>query len=158
VRNNPRSWRLRQDLGFFYYLFLHDPDRASKVLLEAAELPGAAFWLRTMAADSLQKGGEREAARKMWQQMYDQSEEGVLRENAKARLLSLDSLDAADHLTAAVDTYARRFGHRPARLEELKAAGLWSGPIADAARVPFRYDVGTGRVTVSQSSPMWRPQ
>jgi hypothetical protein len=158
VKNNPRSWRLRQDLGFFIYLYLHDPERASRVLLAAADIPGAAFWLRTLAADILQKGGERQAARRMWQQMYEQAEPGILRENARARLRALDSLDAADRLSVAVEAYARRFGHRPARLEELEPAGLWQGGLADVAGVPFSYDVKTGRVTVSRGSPMWQPQ
>jgi hypothetical protein len=158
VRMNPRSWRLRQDLGFFHYIFLHDAQRASEILTEAAEVPGAPFWLRTLGADLLLKGGERRAARTMWQQMYEQAEEGVIKQNARFRLLSLDSEDAADRLTAAVEEYARRFGRRPARLEELPQAGLWKGPLKDAGDVPFSYDVGTGRVTVSQSSPMWRPQ
>ena len=59
VRNLPDSWRLRQDLGFFHYIYLKDPQRAAAILLEAAEIPGAAFWLRTMAADLLAKGGDR---------------------------------------------------------------------------------------------------
>jgi hypothetical protein len=158
VRKNPGSWQLRQDLGFFHYLFLKDPERASEILLEAADVPGAAFWLRTLAADILQKGGERGAARRMWRQMYEQAEEGVLKQNARFRLLALDSADAADGLTAAVEQYARQHGRRPPQLEELRQAGLWTGPLKDAADVPFGYDVGTGRVTVSQSSPMWRPE
>ena len=90
--------------------------------------------------------------------MYEQAEEGVIKQNARFRLLSLDSEDAADRLTAAVEEYARRFGRRPARLEELPPAGLWKGPLKDAGDVPFSYDAETGRVTVSRSSPMWRPQ
>ena len=158
VRNNPRSWRMRQDLGFFHYIFLNDPQRASEILLEAAEVPGAAFWLRTLAADILVKGGERSAARRMWQQMYDQAEEGIIRDNARARLLALDSADVADALTAAVGEFERRFGRRPARLEELAPAGLWKGPLTDASDAPFSYDVETGRVAISASSTMWRPQ
>ena len=157
VRNNPLSWRLRQDLGFFHYLFLHDANRASAVLLEAAGIPGAPYWLRTFAADVLQKGGERASSRRMWQQMLDQSEAGALKENARVRLRMLDSLDAADALTAAVGEFTRRAGRRPARLEDVAAAGLRPGPLVDAAGVPFSYDVETGKVTVSQSSPMWRP-
>jgi tetratricopeptide (TPR) repeat protein len=158
IRNNPRSWRLREELGFFHYLFLRQPERASEILLTAAELPGAPFWLRTLAADLLQKGGERQAARRMWQRMYEQSEEGALKENARFRLRMLDSADAADALTAAVAEFARRFGRRPSRLEELTAAGLWRGPLVDAAQVPFSYDGSSGRVGVSRSSPMWRPE
>ena len=154
----PNSWRLRQDLGFFHYLFLHDAAAASRILLEAAQVPGAAFWLRTLAADLLAKGGDRASSRRMWRQMFEQAEEGIIRENARVRLLILDSLDVRDAVAAAVVEYERRHGRRPARLEELRSAGLWRGPLTDAAQHRFGYDVTTGRVFIPQASPMWRPE
>jgi hypothetical protein len=153
----PQSWRLRQDLGFFHYLFLDDAHEAARVLLEAAEIPGAAFWLRTMAADILVKGGDRESSRKMWRQMFEQAEEGIIRENAKVRLAILDSLDLRDALARAVSERVRRQGTPPASLEQLAAEGLWSGPLVDAGGVPFGYDAKTGRVFIQEASPMWRP-
>ena len=154
----PNSWRLRQDLGFFHYLFLNDAAAASRILLEAAQVPGAAFWLRTLAADLLAKGGDRASSRRMWRQMFEQAEEGIIRENARVRLLILDSLDVRDAVAAAVVEYERRHGRRPARLEELRSAGLWRGPLTDAAQHRFGYDVTTGRVFIPQASPMWRPE
>ena len=158
VRNLPRSWRLRQELGFFHFLYLHDSARASEILMEAAAIPGSAFWLRTLAADLLARGGDREASRRMWRQLYEREDEGVLKQNARVRLRHLDALDAADALTARVAEYARRHGRRPARLEELRAAGLWSGSLGDPEGVPFSYDESTGTVTLSTRSPLWRPE
>jgi hypothetical protein len=157
VRNNPQSWRLRQDLGFFEYIYMHDPERAAAILNEAAEVPGAAFWLRMLAADLLAKGGERANSRRMWQQMYDQAEPGILKENAALRLQILDSRDLADRLTALVAEFARRTGRRPVQLYELRAAGLWRGPLVDAAGAPFGYDPEKGLVFIERASPMWRP-
>jgi hypothetical protein len=158
TRNLPRSWRLWQDLGFFQYLFLHDAQRAARILDEAGRLPGAPFWLRTMGADILAKGGDRARSRRMWQAMYEQADEGIIKENARVRLQILDSLDAADRLAKAVAEYETRRGRRPERLQDLRAAGLSRGPFEDAAGVPFRYDVPTGRVTIAHESPMWRPE
>ncbi len=157
VRNNPGSWRLCQDLGFFHYIYLHDAARAAAVLNEAADLPGAAFWLRMLAADLLAKGGERANSRRMWQQMYEQAELGILKENARLRLQILDSRDLADRLAQLVGELERRTGRRPARLSELRAAGLWRGPVVDASGTPFGYDPRQGRVFIDPSSPMWRP-
>lgn len=157
VRNLPRSWRLRQDLGFFYYLYLHDVDRAAAVLQDAARIPGAAFWLRPLAAELLARGGDRANSRRMWQQIYDQAEQGVLRENARVRLQILDSLDVADALTAKVAQYERQTGRRPTRLRDLIGSGLWRGALTDAAGFPFSYHEISGKVTISQRSPMWRP-
>jgi hypothetical protein len=158
ARALPASWRLRQDLGFFHFLFLGDAQTAAKILLEASRIPGAAFWLRTLAADLPAKRGDRESSRRMWRQMYDQAEEGIIRDNARVRLLILDSLDARDGLAAAVAEFVRRHARRPTRLEEVVADGLWRGPLHDAAGVPFAYDADTGGVDIQQASPMWRPQ
>jgi hypothetical protein len=157
VRNIPHSWRLRQDLGFFHHIYLHDSKRAAAILNEAARLPGAAFWLRLLAADLLTRGGERAQSRRMWQQMFEQAEEGIIKENARLRLRILDSLDLADRLTGLVSELERRRGRRPARLEELRAAGLWRGPLVDASGAPFGYDAVEGRVFIERTSPMWRP-
>jgi hypothetical protein len=157
ARNNPASWRLRQDLGFFHYIYLHDAERAAAILNEAAELPGAAFWLRMLAADVLAKSGDRANSRRMWQQMFEQAEAGILKENARLRLQILDSRDLADRLEGLVLEFERRTGRLPARLEELRRAGLWRGPLVDAGGAPFGYDGVEGRVFIERTSPMWRP-
>jgi hypothetical protein len=157
VRRLPDSWRLRQDLGFFRYLFLGDAQGAALILDQAAGIPGAPFWLHTLAADLLARGGDRADARKMWQQMYDQAEAGILKANARLWLQILDSADVADHLTSLVAEMKSRTGRRPARLDELRTAGLWRGPLEDAAGVPFSYDAATGQVEVSRQSSLWRP-
>lgn len=158
VESLPGSWRLRQDYGFFHHLFLGETEKAAAILNEAADLPGAAFWLRMMAADLLTKGGSLADSRRMWQQMYEQAEEGIIRQNAKVRLEILDSLEVASRLEAEVAELERRNGLRPARLEELRAAGLWRGPLTDAAGLPFGYDRETGRVAIARESPLWRPE
>jgi hypothetical protein len=157
ARNNPASWRLRQDLGFFHYIYLQDAERAAAILNEAAALPGAAFWLRMLAADVLAKGGDRANSRRMWQQMFEQAEVGILKENARLRLQILDSRDLADRLEGLVAEFERRAGRRPARLQELREAGLWSGPLVDSGGVPFGYDAREGRVFIAKTSPIWRP-
>ena len=157
TRAMPESWRLRQYLGFFHFLYLGDARGAAAVLEEAAELPGAAFWLRTLAADLLAQGGDRAASRQMWQRMFDQAEEGILRENARVQLAILDSRDRADQITEAVQEFERRHGRRPHRLEELRRSGLWRGPLEDLNGLPFRYDASGGRVSISRESPLWRP-
>src|SRR5262249_50078124 len=55
ARNLPRSWMVRQSLGFFIFLFLKDAPRASETLLEARKIPGAPYWLESLAADLLRK-------------------------------------------------------------------------------------------------------
>jgi hypothetical protein len=157
VRAVPGSWQLRQHLGFCYFLYLHDAQRASEVLTEASRIPGAPFWLKSLAADVLAKGGDRESSRRIWRRIAEQEEEGVLKQNARVRLEILDALDVVDALSEAVATYERRLGRLPAALDDLRSAGLWRGPLADSQGFPFSYDRDKGRVTVSIRSPLWRP-
>jgi tetratricopeptide (TPR) repeat protein len=156
VERNPRNWRLRQDLGLFYFFFLKDYARASEVLQEAAHLPAAPPFLKTLAAQVLVKGGERQSAKMLWQQIYEQSEPGQLKDNAAFHLGQLQSLDAADALNAASAEFARRAGRPPASLEELRRSGLTAAPIVDAARTPFEYTAATGKASLSPQSPLWR--
>jgi hypothetical protein len=150
----PENWRIRQDLGFLYFLHLDDPRRASEVLLEASTLPGAPFWLKNLAADVLARGGDRETAKRMWRQIHDQSE-GVVRANALVNLQVLEALDDAERLTRLVEELTRRTGRRPRSLREL--AAHFHVPTVDSSGVPFAYDAETGRVRVSRNSLLHRP-
>jgi hypothetical protein len=154
----PGNWRLRQDLGFFTFLFMHDAEGAARILNDAANLPGSAFWLRTLAADLLLKKGERTASRAMWTQIFQQAEEGVMKENARLRLQELDALDRAEALTALVSEIEKRTGRKPSSLGEIEGAGLARGPLVDPSGIPFAYDRETGEVRVSQRSTLWRPK
>jgi hypothetical protein len=153
----PQNWHLRQDLGFYHYLFLHDARKASEILEEAAKIPGAPFWLQTLAADVLFKSGDRSTSRRIWEQLYAQSE-GAIRYNAWTQLAILDALDEADRLTALVRDFTARTGHEPSSLSELVSAGLLARRPVDIAGVPFEYDPQTGEVRIGPSSPFQRPQ
>lgn len=158
ARANPQSWILRQNLGFFVYFHLGQPRRAAEIMLEASKLPGAPSWFAEMAADFMARGGERATARRLWQRLYEQSEEGQLRRNAKAHLDYLDAQDAIERLGPALEEFRRRAGRYPAALAELVEAGLVARLPQDPAGVPFDYDPQTGAVSVSSQSRLWRPQ
>ena len=153
----PENWRLAQELGFFKFFYLHDAQGASQVLLEASKIPGAPYWLQSLAADVLARGGERELSRQIWLTMYRQGEEGAIKQNALSNLQRLDALDRIDALKAAVDEFTRRNGRRPRSLEELSASGLTKLAPIDPTGIPFDYDADTGVISISKKSPLWRP-
>jgi hypothetical protein len=156
IENNPRDWKLRQDLGLFYMFFLDDPEQASKVLLEGSAIAGAPPILKALAAQTLSKGGKRRTSEMLWEQIRDQSEPGQLKDNANVHLAQLRSLDAVDALNAAAAEFARRAGRPPSSLEELRRSGFSSAPAVDAAGTPFEYNATTGKVSLSPRSPLWR--
>jgi hypothetical protein len=157
VASNPLSWRLRQELGFYHFVYLHDARRAAEILTDASRIPGAAFWLKNLAADILAKGGERDISRRMWREMYDNAEEGAIKENAKVHLQVLDAVDAADALNAAVGQFEKRTGRLPRALAEIADAGLVPRrALVDPAGIPYEYDAGTGQASVARASPLRR--
>ena len=156
VAAQPENWHLRQDLGFYHFLFLHDSRKAAEVLDQASELPDAPFWLRSLAADVLLKGGDRTTSRRIWEKLYSQSE-GSIRDNSRLQLAILDALDESDRLSEVVARFASRMGHPPQSLMDLVSAGFLRAPPVDSTGVPFEYDPTTGRVSISRRSGLWRP-
>ena len=152
----PHDWRLRQDLGFFHFIYRRDPQKSAEVLMDAAKLPGAAYWLQNLAAMVLAKSGQRDSSRAIWRQIYEQSE-GHLKENALQHIEVLDAYDAADALRSLVAEVERRTGRRPQTLDELRAAGLIRRPPVDGSGTAFLYDRESGTVRVSPQSKLWRP-
>jgi hypothetical protein len=152
----PEDWRLRQDLGFFHFIFMNDPQKSAETLMEASKLPGAAFWLQNLAAMVLAKGGQRESSRAIWRQIYEQSD-GPMKDNALQHIEVLDAYDAAAALESLVKAVEQRTGRRPDSLEELRSAGLIGRPPVDGSGAPFLYDRQSGTVRVSPQSKRWRP-
>lgn len=147
------GWRLRQQAGYFTFLFLKDARKASEILLAASKMPGAPTWLETLAGQLLLRGGERELSRQIWRQIHAQSEPGAMKDNAAARLLYLDALDGADKVAAQVEAYRSHHGNWPPSLAALRP-GLEP---RDPSGLPFEYDSRTGKVSISRRSRSWMP-
>lgn len=158
AKNNPASWRLQWDLGYFRYFFLKDTDGAVETLLEAAQLPDAPPWLETLAGSMAGKSGERETARKLWLRIYEESDAPMLQGNALYHLEFLAALDLMDLLDAAIAKYREERGANPQPLDELVAAGKIEAIPADPAGVAFGYDAERGRVYLQRASKLWRAQ
>ena len=152
---NPTNWRLRQDQGLFSFIYLEDARRGSEVLLQAAEIPGSAPWLKPLAAQILAQGGELEASLHMWTIIREQSEPGVLRDNATSQLEVVRNRIAARRIEERVAEYRRTSSDRTSTLDQLRARGVIPTD-RDLAGVPFAFDLATGAVSVSINSPLWR--
>lgn len=90
IRNNPNEWRLYQDLGFA--LWRQGQFReAAEAYSGGARLPGAPTWMQPMAVTMIAKGGDRETARQLFQRLYEESDDGFVRQVCKEQLLFLNN-------------------------------------------------------------------
>jgi len=150
----PGSWRLRWEMGSAYYFFLRDPPRAAAALRAGAQLPGAPFWMETLAARFL-LGKDRNSSREIWQRQAEMSD-GYMRDNALHHLRLLDSLDARDAARALVERYKAEHGAWPRSLDELVRKGYARSLPVDASGRALAYDAEKGSVDIAQGSPYWR--
>lgn len=155
LRNMPDSWRLYQYLGFVHFLYRHDTRAAAQSLLEGARLPGAPFWLRTLAAKLLADGRDRDRARSIWRQILEQAQDDISRRNAVLNLQRLDALD----LVEAWNEVARRAtleGRPPSSMADLRGRAAGRLSAVDPAGVPLAYDPATRQVSIARESPLFR--
>ncbi len=104
IDNNPENWRLYQYLGYIYWR-LENYERAAEVYEAGANIAGAPDFLKMMAAKMKSEGGNRETARVIYRQMYEQAQDEQSKETARLRLLELDSLDEREAVQKVLDDY-----------------------------------------------------
>ncbi len=134
LTNDPDRWQYRHDIGFVQYWWLRDYAAAAAQFEQAAGMPGAPGWLRTMAGVTLAKGGDRESARKLWRELLDTAELDWMRKAATYRLQQLAALDDLDALAAQV---ARFRGRADLSWSLLVGAGALAGVPVDPTGVAY---------------------
>src|SRR5438093_10112770 len=154
LRERPDKWEYMQDIGFVHYWYDHDYRAAANWFRKAADVPGAPWWLRSLAATTLARGGDRQSSRAMWEAIRQSAEVDWLRLDAERRLGQLQALDDIDALQPSVDAFATRVGRGPADWASRVRAGVLRAIPLGPSRVP--YDLTPdGRVRLSPASPLW---
>lgn len=97
IADNPNEYRLYQHLGYIYWR-LGNFEKASETYAAGAKLPKAPKFMQMMTAKMNSEGGSRETARTIYGQIFNEAEDEQTRENAKLRLMELDSLDERDQI------------------------------------------------------------
>jgi hypothetical protein len=153
LRARPDKWEYMQDIGFVHYWWRQDYQAAGDWFNRAAEVPGAPWWLRSLAATTLAEGGDRRSSRLMWESIYQSAEIEWLRRDAERRLLQLQALDDIDGLQQRVDRYTAAAGTPPSDWVPLVRAGLLRGAPVDPSGSP--YEIDAGRVRLSRGSALF---
>ena len=104
IANNPDNWRLYHYLGYIYWR-LKDYEEAAATYEKGSQIAGAPELMKSMAARMKSEGGNRETARTIYSQMFDEAQDEQAKKNASLRLLQLDSLDERDAVQKVLDNF-----------------------------------------------------
>jgi tetratricopeptide (TPR) repeat protein len=153
LQTSPDKWEYWQDIGFVHYWTNHDYPKAAAAFARGADVPGAPWWMRSLAATTLARGGDRSASRLLWQQMAETGNDAA-RYAAQLKLLQLDALEIIEKLQKVIDAFGIQRGAPVTNWNELIAARLISNVPRDPAGIPFELE-SSSRVTVSMQSPLF---
>ena len=137
IRNNPDEWRLYYELGFIYYMDLHDYAKAAEAFAKGSQAPKAHPFLRIMAGSMAEHAGDVQTSRMKWNTTYESAQEQSIRENAAAHLRALQVDEDVTRLEEIVQTYRQRTGNLPSSFAELDVAGLLRGIPRDPIEHPY---------------------
>ena len=147
IAENPDKWRLYYALGFVEYMERHDLHAASQAFDRGSRVPDAHPWLRVLAAQMAQRGGDRQTARMLWSATYETSQDKMIRENAVTHLRALQVDEDITLLEKVVSEFQKRMGRQPNGFRELVAVGWLRDTPLDPMGNPYVLSAG-GRVLV----------
>lgn len=147
IAHNPDDWHLYYDLGFVYYLELHDYKDAADAFDRGSKLPNAHPFLKILAGRMAEQGGDFTTARMLWSATFETSGETNVRRNALEHLRAIQVDEDVTNLQAAVTRFGQRTGRLPANMQELAAAEHLPGVSLDPDSQPYYLDP-EGRVLV----------
>lgn len=148
IRNNPDDWHLYYDLGFIYYVDLKDYQGAAKAFLRGSQVPNAHPFLKILAAQMAEHGGDPQTAHMLWSATYQTTHDDHIKANAAAHLRALQVDQDVTDLEHVAEIYRQRTGRAPSSFGEMVASGLLRGIPADPLGKPYRI-TSDGKVVVT---------
>lgn len=154
LRVQPDRWQYAGDIGFVYYFWVKDYERAAEWFRRARAMPNGPEWMTALAANVLAEGGNRASSRRLWQEVLANEDAKYLQDRARVRLGQLDAMDQIDALARVIDTYKQRTGAWPASWRELAQYGYLRGVPVDPSGQPYVLDPSNGGITIRPTSPL----
>jgi tetratricopeptide (TPR) repeat protein len=151
IRENPSYWRLYFTLGFIHYLELHDYKAAEEDFRKGSEVPGALYWMKTMAARMAEKGKDTGTALALWTSIYDGTHDKEVKDTAIRHIDSLRADADLNELDRRIQLYREKTGTMPSHWSELIRAGLLAGVPTDPTGAPYKLEAD-GKVKVQDPS------
>ncbi len=156
IRENPEDWHLYYQLGFIHYIERHDFEAAANAFDRGSRVPGAHPWVRIMAAMMAQRGGDIQTSRYLWTNIYQSSEDPLIKQNALVRLMALRVDEDVTQLEQLVHVYRERTGQIPTGWQDLISVGILRGVPLDPTKRPYLLNNGRLLVQDYQRFPFIR--
>jgi hypothetical protein len=153
LKANPDQWWLYYDMGYVYYFDMHDYQKASRAFAEGSKNPNAYIWMKILAAKIAGEGESPETSYFLWQQVYNNATDALIRQNAADHLVLMKAQLDLKEIDRLADEYQKQTNHRAARISELVQAGLLKSVPRDSDGYP--YVLGEdGRAELNLDSPL----
>src|SRR4029079_8623498 len=140
LRDQPDKWEYMQDIGFVHYWWRQDYRTAAEWFAKASHIPGAPWFLQSLAATTLAAGGDRQSSRTMWEAIRQSAEVDWLKKDAERRLLQLDAAYRVDAVQREIDRGDLSTISAPLSWPSLVRAGVLPGIPVDPSGTPFVID------------------
>ncbi len=151
IRHNPAIWQLPFLAGYISYYELCNPVAGGQYLRMAAQVPGAPAYLHKLATRMTVEGGDPTAALEFLDRfsrtVTDERVRGALVQRMKEIVQEKDLL----FLEESVRHYRTRYGHVPAKLEDLMLHGVIQQLPVDPLGGQYQVDFLTGAVRSSST-------
>jgi hypothetical protein len=154
LKASPTKWEYMHDIGFVHYWARHDYQTAADWFERGSRLPGAAWFLKPLAAVTRAQGGERSTSRMLFQSLAQSGDSEWVRNDAARRLRQLDAMDAMDALRGIVARQRTRTGGAPITWPDLVRAGALRAIPADPDGFVFALEPSTGEVQLAPQSTL----
>jgi tetratricopeptide (TPR) repeat protein len=138
IKANPDEWHLYYDLGFVYAMNMGNYAAAAQAFEQGSKLPHTHPFLKILAADMAQHGGDLETARLMWQTTYSTTDQPGIKANAQRHLEALEVDETVPKLEALVRQFRDKTGQQPNSFFPLIHAGLIHAIPTDPLGHPYK--------------------
>jgi len=133
MKNLPDEWNFPFYIGFNYFFYLREFEKAAEYLMKASRLPGAPKYLPLLATRLLAEARKPETALAFLKSMLDRTKDPTLREKIKNRIKRVIVERDIIYLEQKVIEFEKLYGRKPVSLKDLLDRGI----IERLPREPF---------------------
>lgn len=158
ISYNHGNWRLPFTKGFIHYNFTRHYTIAAAHFYISSRMSEAPDMCARFAAFSSQRGGDREAAKEMWTELYNRSNNPYEKEVATRSIRQLEMLNHLEMFNKAIKEYHKIYGIYPENIKQLLEKGFIDSVPKDPTGGQYFIDFNVHRVRSTSyrfAMPWW---